>query len=151
MSAVQPASPRTSRRTVLMAALLLLGGCTLIACTTVRDDLGRSQSACYLALPSAAKAAADHHRLVGVQLLTVNSLKQHSGSLFDELHLGQPSGQRVCAFAFEGTFTQGSVSKPLGQPSGHLLVVVLTSPSNRLIGSVIGSHLPLDFGHPHIG
>jgi len=134
-----------------MAVLCLLGACILVACTTVRDDLGRSQSACYLALPSAAKAAGDHHRLVGVQLLTVESLRQHSASLFDELHLGHSSAQRVCVFAFEGTFTKASVSKPVGQPVGHLVVVVLTSPANRLIGSVIGSRLPLGFGHPHIG
>jgi hypothetical protein len=134
-----------------MAALLLLSACTLGACTTVRDDLGRSQSACYLALPSAAKAAGDHHRLAGVQLLTVESLRQRSVPLFDELHLGHSSAQRVCVFAFEGQFTRASVSKPLGQPAGRLVVVVLTSPSNRLIGSVIASHLPLGFGHPHIG
>jgi hypothetical protein len=151
MSAPRSSSLIPPCRAVLMVALLLLGACTVAACTTVRDDLGRSQSACYLALPSAAKAAGDHHRLVGVQLLTVGSLRQRSASLFDELHLGHSSAQRVCVFAFEGNFTQVSVSKPLGQPAGHLVVVVLTSPANRLIGSVIGSHLPLGFGHSHIG
>jgi hypothetical protein len=151
MRDVLPPSPRLSCRAVLMAALLLLGASTLVACTTVRDDLGRSQSACYLALPSAAKAAGVHQRLIGVQLLTVDSLKRRSTSLFDELHLDHSSAQRVCVVAFAGQFTQASVSKPFGQPAGDLVVVVLTSPSNRLIGSVIGSRLPLGFGHFHIG
>lgn len=151
MRAVQPPSLRPVCRAVVMVSFLLLGACMLVACTTVRDDLGRSQSACYLALPSAAMAAGDHHRLVGVELLTVNSLKQRSVSLFDELHLGHSSAQQVCAFAFKGQFARTSVSKPLGRPAGQLVVVVLTSPSNRLIGSVIGSRLPLGFGHSHIG
>lgn len=116
MSPVEPPSQRAPSRPLTLAVICLLAASILVGCTTVRDDLGRSQSACYLALPSAARAADDNHRLVGVQLLTVASLRQHSASLFDELHLGRSSAQRVCVFAFEGSFTTGSVSKPLGHP-----------------------------------
>jgi hypothetical protein len=57
----------------------------------------------------------------------------------------------VCVAAFTGKFTKGEVSKPLGRTAGPLAVVVSTSPGNKLLGTVIFSHAPLNFGHSHFG
>ena len=54
-------------------AASLLGGCT-----AARSELGTTDSPCYLALPAATKAVGMHGKLVGVHLLTLNSLGQRA-------------------------------------------------------------------------
>ncbi len=132
-----------------------LAGCalavtTLSGCTSARSSLGTSDSACYLALPSATQAVGSHGKLVGVHLFTLMSLRQHAPQLFEAL-AQSPSRQRVCVIGFAGTFSSTSVVKPRGLSSGRLAAVVLITPSNRLLGTVLLSHPPLHFGHPHIG
>jgi hypothetical protein len=39
------------------------------------------------------------------------------------------------------------VMKPLGQPAGMLAVVVVTSPGNKLLGTVVLTKLPVRFRH----
>jgi hypothetical protein len=133
-----------------------LASCTLAAiistgCVSARSNLGTSDSSCYLSLPSASKAVGSHSRLIGVHLFTLMGLRQQVPGLFKALPAGQNLRQRVCVIGFAGTFTNTSVSKPLGLPSGRLAVVVLKTPSNQLLGTVIFSRPPLHFGHPHIG
>ncbi len=125
--------------------------CVVAGCTSVRSNLGTSDSPCYLALPAATKAVGQHSRLLGVHLYTLASLRHQSPKLFKQISSADSSGQRVCVLAFSGRFTSTSVSKPHGQPAGQVAIAVLTSPSNKLLGTVILKRTPLRFSHSHIG
>jgi len=133
-----------------VAACLLAAGLTA-GCTSARSDLGTSDSSCFLALPSATKAAGPHSRFIGVHLYTLSSLQKKVPHLFGLLPSEPASSQRICAIAFSGTFTKTSVSHPLGLASGSVAVVVLKTPSNQLLGTVIFNHTPVGFGHTHTG
>ena len=129
----------------------VLAVCLLAGCTSARNSLGTSDSSCYLALPSATRAVGSHSKFVGVHNFTLSSLRQKDPKLFDTLVGVRATSQRVCIIEFAGSFTQASVNKPLGRPSGRLAVVVLEAPSNHLVGTVIFHHPPLAFAHPHAG
>lgn len=131
-----------------LAACLLAAG-LLAGCTSARSNLGTSDSACFLALPSAAKAAGPHSRFIGVHLYTLASLRKNAPQLYDALPSEPASSQRICAIAFMGTFTKTSVSHPLGLAEGPVAVVVLKTPSNQLLGTVLFNHAPVRFGHSH--
>jgi hypothetical protein len=132
-------------------AACLLAVCVLAGCTSARSELGTSDSACYLALPSATEAAGPHSRLIGVHLFTLSSLHKKAPQLFKALPSVTASSQKICVIAFDGTFTRTSVAKPLGLASGTVAVVISKTPSNQLLGTVIFNHAPLHFGHPHTG
>jgi hypothetical protein len=138
-------TPTVRLATVTLAMFLLAG------CTAARNSLGTSDSSCYLALPSAAHAVGPHSTFVGVHQFTLSSLHQKDPRLFDTLAPVRSTAQRVCIVEFVGAFTQASVKKPLGKPSGRIAVVVLEAPSNRLVGTVIFHHPPLTFAHTHAG
>ena len=133
-----------------------LAGCILLAsafagCTSARSNLGTTDSSCYLALPTATNAVHAHGRLVGVDLLTLTALRQRAPQLFTALATKHVSPQRVCVVVFVGRFNKTSVSDPLGRSSGRLAVVVVATPSNQLLGTVILTRAPMHFGHTHIG
>jgi len=123
----------------------------LAGCSTARNDLGTSDNSCYLALPSASNAVGGHGRLLGVDLLTSTALRQQAPRLFTALATQRVSPKRVCVIAFVGHFNKTMVSDPLGRSSGRVAVVVLATPSNQLLGTVIFTRAPLQFGHTHIG
>lgn len=133
----------------LVGCLLLVG--VLSGCTTARNNLGTTDSSCYLALPTAAKAVGQHGHLVGVRGFTLGQLHREQPRIFGELSTKLPASQHVCVVAYTGTFARTSVSRPLGRPSGHLAVVVATFPSNHLLGTFIFRHLTMRFGHTHFG
>jgi hypothetical protein len=141
---------RGTRRLVGALAACVLLATVLAGCTSARSGLGTSDSSCYLALPTAAKAVEGHGRLLGVHLFTLTALQHKAPNLFKKLATSA-GPQRVCVIAFEGHFDTTTVSTPLGRPSGRLAVVVSTIPANHLLGTVIFTRAPLHFGHPHIG
>jgi len=53
----------------------------------------------------------------------------------------------VCLAAYTGHFTASSVQKPHGRSSGKLAVAVVTSPGNKLLGTVILNRVPVRFQH----
>jgi hypothetical protein len=134
----------------VLAGCLLVGG-VAAGCTSARSDLGTSDSSCYLALPTAAKAVGPHTRLLGVRLFTLADLRHQAPRLSKQLSATGSSATRVCVLAFSGRFTSTSVSQPHGRPEGPVAVAVLTSPSNKLLGTVIFERIPLRFSHSHIG
>jgi hypothetical protein len=138
---------RVLRVTICVAVLVLLAD----SCTAARTNLGTSDSACYLALPSATKAVHSAGRLIGVQRSTLTKLKRSYPVFVNNLHVNGAMAEQICLFAFSGRFTAQSVSKPRGRPVGRLAVVVLSTPANALLGTAILRHAPLRFGHPHIG
>ena len=144
--------PRTlSRRITGGLVAFLAAACILTGCSTPRSDLGTSDSSCYLALPAASRAVHGSGRLAGVQLLTLTGLRRQAPQLFGPLAIAHPTPVRVCVIEFSGVFSRSSVAKPLGSPSGRLAVVVLRTPSNRLLGTVILDRPPMRFGHDHVG
>jgi hypothetical protein len=90
-------------------------------------------------------------RLTGVHQYSLEGLRHKAPRLYANLPSEHPSTQRVCVFGFAGSFTKSSVEKPLGAASGPVAIVVSKVPSNQLVGTVIVSHVPLHFGHPHLG
>lgn len=141
----------STRRTAGALAGVLLAVCVLAGCSSVRSNLGTSDSPCYLSLPAASEAVHDSGELAGVHLFTLAKLRQLAPHLYARLSLPRPSGDRVCVIAFTGSFTNTSVTRPLGSPAGRLAVVVLRTPSNQLLGTVLLDHPPLRFGHGHVG
>lgn len=129
-----------------VVALALVAGCT-----SVRNDLGTSDSACYLALPAATRAVGSHSRLLGAHLLTLADLRRQAPKLVTQISPSGSSRQSLCVLAFSGRFTSASVSKPHGRAAGPVAIVVLTKPANDLVGTVILQRLPLRFSHLHIG
>lgn len=142
---------RAWRRGVGGVASCVVAAAFLADCTTARSDLGTSVSSCYHALPTATKAVNMRGHLLGVQEFTVGSLRRGAPSLSRELATSAASGSRICVVAFSGTFDASSVSAPRGLATGHLAVVVTTTPGNHLLGTVILPRAPLRFGHPHVG
>jgi hypothetical protein len=131
-------------------------GCMLVAiaftgCTSVRSSLGTSDSSCYRALPTARQAVSAQGRMLGVQLLTLAAIRRDAPQLFEDLATTHAGSQRVCVVAFAGRFEKSSVSDPHGRSAGHVAVVVSTTPSNQLLGTVILGQSPLRFGHSHFG
>ncbi len=121
------------------------------ACTSARTNLGTSDSSCYLALPAATKAVDSHSRLLGAHLFTLSELRHAAPKLAARIApMGSPK-QSLCVLAFTGQFRSESVSKPHGQSEGPVAIVVLTRPSNDVLGTVILKRVPLRFSHSHIG
>ncbi|HWD53056.1 MAG TPA: hypothetical protein VG412_11705 [Acidimicrobiales bacterium] len=141
----------TTPRLAAGAASLLVAVCLLAGCTSARTNLGTSDSACYLALPSATKAVGPHSRFIGVHLFTLSSLRKQAPRVFDALPSEPASSDRVCAIGFVGTFTRTSVARPFGLATGTVAVVVSKTPSNQLLGTVLFDQTPIRFGHSHTG
>jgi hypothetical protein len=133
----------------LGASLLVVG--LSAGCTSVRSNLGTSDSSCYLVLPAATHAVGSHSRLLGARLLTLADLRRQAPKMVTQLSPKGPPTQSLCVLAFSGHFTSTGVSKPHGRPAGPVAIVVLTRPSNELLGTVILQRVPLRFSHSHIG
>ena len=142
--------PARRRWATGIASGALLAG-ALAGCTTARSSLGTSDSSCYQALPTATKAVESHGRLLGVQKFSLSELRKNAPHLLHDLGTTASGSDTVCIIAFTGKFTAESVSEPRGRSSGHLAVVVSTTPGNHLLGTVIFTEPPLHFGHSHAG
>ncbi len=136
---------RFRTRAVGLVAGLVLGASLLASCSSARSDLGTTDESCYLALPTAAKAVGGHGHLQGIRKYTFGSLR--GMSLYGELAHDVSKKQAVCLAGYTGHFTAATVSKPLGRSSGALAVAVVTTPGNRLLGTLIIAKLPVRFQH----
>jgi hypothetical protein len=142
---------RTQRlpRLASLAAALVLAAGLLASCSTARTDFGTTDASCYLALPTAAKAVGGQGHLEGVRKYTLSSLRGVAPRLYKRLAGDVSKKQGVCIAGYSGHFTAAEVSKPLGHPSGTLAVAVVTTPANKLLGTLILTKLPVRFGHTH--
>ncbi len=125
--------------------------CLAAGCTSPRSNLGTSDSSCYLALPAATKAVGSHSRLLGAHLFTLTDLRRQAPTLVAQIGPKGSPKQRVCVLAFSGHFRSTEVRKAHGRSVGPVAIVVLTSPSSSLLGTVILKRVPLRFSHFHIG
>lgn len=129
-------------------ALAVLAVSMLAGCTSGRSELGTGSSECYLAIPRAVTAVQGRGHLAGLRLQSVASLKT-SGPLYGPARSAGVSD--VCLVAFSGHFSASEVRRPTGQPTGRLAVVELSYPGRHLLATLVARHLPLVFGHTHIG
>jgi hypothetical protein len=133
-------------------ALAVLASVVLTACTSVRDDLGTSDSGCYVALPVATAAVGHQGHLRGVRLVDVSALRGHASRLYRAAtSVPGPKIEHVCLVAYTGHFDADTVTQPIGQPQGVLAVVEVEYPDNRLVATLLIAHPPLSFGHSHLG
>jgi len=129
------------------AAVLVVVASLLSACSAARNGLGTSDESCYLALPTAAKAVGSHAHLAGVRKFTLGGLHSMAPRLYGHLTDDVPKGQSVCLAAYTGHFDASGVSKPFGRQGGTVAVVVVTTPANRLLGTLILAKIPVRFEH----
>jgi hypothetical protein len=144
-----PTRTQAWRRLASLAAALVLGAALLASCSSARTDFGTTDDSCYLALPTAAKAVGGHGHLEGVRKYTLSSLRSVAPRLYGRLAGNVSKEQGVCIAGYSGHFTAAEVSKPLGRPSGTLAVAVVTTPANKLLGTLILTKLPVRFQHTH--
>ena len=135
------------RRLGAGVAGLVVAASLLTACSAARTGQGTTDESCYLALPTAAKAIGGHGHLHGVRKFTLSGLHGLAPRLYTRLADDVPKGQSVCLAAYTGHFTASSVSKPLGRPAGTLAVAVVTTPGNKLLGTLILMKIPVRFQH----
>ncbi|HXP33827.1 MAG TPA: hypothetical protein VN820_07390 [Acidimicrobiales bacterium] len=128
-------------------AALLVAASLLTACSASRTGQGTTAESCYLALPTASEAVGDHGHLEGVRKFTLSGLHGVAPRLYKRLADEVPKGQAVCVVGYTGKFTATMVSKPLGRPTGTLAVVVVTTPANHLLGTLILTKIPVRFQH----
>jgi hypothetical protein len=138
---------RFRTRAFALAAGLVLAASLLASCSSARSDLGTTDESCYLALPTAAKAVGSHAHLQGIRKFTFGSLHGMAPRLYNALAHDVTKKQAVCLVGYTGHFTATAVAKPLGRPSGAQAVAVVTSPGNRLLGTLIIPKLPVRFQH----
>ena len=126
---------------------LVVAASLLAACSAARTGQGTTAESCYLALPTAAKAVGGHGHLAGVKKYTLSGLRGMAPRLYGRLADDVPKGQDVCVVAYTGHFAASMVSKPLGHPAGKLAVVVVTTPGNKLLGTLVLTKIPVRFQH----
>lgn len=132
-----------------MALCLALSG--LAGCSIARNNLGTTNSGCYISLPAAVRAVHGSGHLAGVRLVSVRSLRRSAPDIYRLATQPRPAVQRVCLVAFHGHFRASDVTRPRGVPAGRVAVAVLEYPDNRLLGTVILVRPPVHFGHTHLG
>ncbi len=126
---------------------LLLAASLLTACSAARTGQGTTDESCYLALPTAAKAVGSHAHLAGVRKFTLGGLHTVAPRLYGHLTADVPKGQSVCLAAYTGHFAASAVSKPFGRQVGTVAVVVVTTPANHLLGTLVLTKIPVRFEH----
>ncbi|MHB8439829.1 MAG: hypothetical protein ACYDD4_11810 [Acidimicrobiales bacterium] len=141
------AAGRTARCALAVAALAV----TAAGCASPRNSLGTSSSPCYQALPVAISAIKSPGTLVGIRLL---GQKQLSRLPRLEAVIDTRAGRKVnnvCAVEFHGSFNSAIVEKPFGQAGSKsnrsYAVVLVATPSNKLLGTIVLAHQPLGFRH----
>lgn len=131
------------RLAAAVAALAAVAG--LAACTSARNGLGTPVDACYRALPVAAGAVGHQGRFAGVVLMGERALHRSTAFAEEVQRRGGPSVHAACVVAFRGGFSTGSVRDAVVAGQGPLrwAVVVVSSPGNRVIVTVLSARPPL--------
>jgi hypothetical protein len=138
------------RRVGVWASAVVLGAVVFAGCSSARAGLGTSDESCYLALPTATKAVGGHGHLSGIRKYKVADLKGVAPQLYDALADQAPKTQVICLAGYTGLFSKEMVERPMGRPTGKLAVVVVTSPGNKVLGTLILEKLPVRFQHTHL-
>jgi len=141
----------TRSRIAAGAAALVLSATLLASCSSARSvlDTTNTSSSCYLALPTAAEAVGGQGHLEGVRRYTLNDLRGMAPRLYGQLSHDVPTKQAVCLAGYTGRFSASEVRKPLGRATGTVAVAVVTTPANKLLGTLILTNIPVRFRQTH--
>ena len=143
--------PRWPGRRVAALSAALVSTVALSACTAPRNTLGTNSSACFRAVPVATDAVHDRGKLTGVRLLKSKDLDQrpHFRALLESR--AGTTVTTVCAVSFQGHYTLGQVEKPFGRSpvggSGTVAIVIVSNTADKLLGTLVLSHVPLPLRH----
>ena len=137
-----------SGRLALSGLALVVSATVLTGCTSARTNQGTTDESCYLSLPAAQKAVGGHGHLAGVRKVSLSALRGMAPHLYGDLSDALSPRQAVCLAAYKGHFMSSEVQKPLGRSSGPLAVAVVTTPGNKVLGTLILERLPVRFQHP---
>jgi hypothetical protein len=135
---------------------MTLAAAVLASCTSPRNTLGTTSSPCFRALPVAAKAVHDRGVIEGVNLLSATAIAKRDPRAYDQLkaHFGRKI-PGVCIVVYRGSFTATQVEEPRGRApasgTGRFAVVVVTSPGNELLGTLVVNRLDYRTRHSRIG
>jgi hypothetical protein len=131
---------------------VLLGvlGAGAAACTAPRNALGTNSSPCFRALAVAKDAVGESARFAGVRYISAHDFlaavrrDDHSGTV-PPLAV-RSTRDAVCAVNYRGEFSAATVSHgwPAGR-SGHYAVVAVNAKTNKLLGTLVLNHPPLQF------
>ena len=132
------------------AVAVVLAASVFAGCSSARSGLGTTDESCYLAIPTATKAVGGHGHLSGIRKYRVADMKRLAPRLYDYLADQAPRSQVVCLAGYTGRFSASMVEKPIGRPAGKVAVVVVTSPGNKVLGTLILRKVPVRFQHSHM-
>jgi 2-methylaconitate cis-trans-isomerase PrpF len=130
-----------------VACALVMSAALVSGCTSARTSQGTTDESCYLALPTAHKAVGGHGAFAGVRKFSMMQLHGMAPRLYTSVSQGISKRQAVCIAAYKGHFTSSEVRKPIGHPTGTLAVAVVTTPGNKLLGTLILTKVPVRFQH----
>lgn len=142
----------TGRRGARRAAAV---GCLVVAamlagCTSARNTLGTNSSQCYKAVAVTSDAVHDRGTFVGIRLLSARQVSRYH-HLEVLLRARAPAVKTVCVAAYHGSYRLDQVQMPFGaQPAnggGPIAIVVVSTPQNKLIGTIVLSRIPLPIRH----
>jgi hypothetical protein len=133
----------------LWASAVVLGASLFAGCTTARSGLGTTDESCYLALPTASRAVGGHGHLTGIRKYRVSDMKAVAPRLYRHLADQAAATQVICLAGYTGSFSRATVERPIGRPSGKLAVVIVTSPGNKVLATLILKQIPVRFQHTH--
>ena len=137
------------RRLGVWGGAVIFCAAAFAGCSSARVGLGTTDESCYLALPTAHEAVGGHGHLEGIRKYRIEDMKTVAPRLYDYLADQAPKTQVICIAGYTGLFTESMVKKPIGRSEGKLAVVVVTSPGNKVLGTLILEKIPVRFQHTH--
>ena len=143
------------RRMLVAALLAVLGTAGLSGCTSARNTLGTNSSPCFRALALAADTVHDRGVFTGVRLVSVSTLvrSRHLAGVLKSR--SSTPLHNVCLVSYRGTFRPDQVKRPAGTvPSsgvGHFAVVVVSTPQNVVLATIVLEREPVRFRHLALG
>ena len=146
-------------------------------CASIRNGLGTSSAVCFRAIPVGKDAVSNPPArvvpngappqskpapppvFVGVRSATQKQIDAFGSTHnYEKAELTKRNGgplKSICLVAFHGSFDPASVSDvlPPVPPAGHraYAVVVISEPSNKLLGTFLRSKEPISFNHFAVG
>ena len=154
MTAARRRAPRRAALATAALSVVMAFG-ALSGCTSARDTLGTNSSPCFRALAIAKGAVHGRGTFQGVRLVPVSSLRPfHHVDATLRSRSSTPL-HNVCVVSYRGTFRADQVRRPAGPlpPSGtgHVALVVVSNPQNRLLATFVLAREPLRFRHVALG
>ncbi|MHB8680559.1 MAG: hypothetical protein ACYDA2_00480 [Acidimicrobiales bacterium] len=146
-----------SRRLAALAsvAVMAVSGLAATGCGSPRNSLGTTSSPCFRAVPVASEAVKDRGKLAGVRLVGPKTIDAYPRLRAVVQRRAGSHIRSVCVVSFHGQFRLDQVRDPIGHAppggTGIVALVLVSSPQNRLLGTLVLEHEPLPLRHEVLG